>query len=81
MFMLSAKASDQTYSQSELFDLYMRPASLIFISLSALFILSSLAYEETVLRDLKKYSEWLLANTGSEHTEPSEQQRDELSQE
>lgn len=59
LFMLTAKASDQTYSQSELLDLFMRPISVIFISISAVFILSSFAFEEKVLRELKQFQKCL----------------------
>ena len=57
--MITAKASDQTYTSQMIYDLYVRSTSVMFISAAAVFILCGFAYEKSVLGDLREYRDGL----------------------
>lgn len=57
--MITAKASDQTYTPEMIYDLYVRETSIIFMFIAALFIFIGFAYERSVLKDLRNYRDGL----------------------
>lgn len=59
LFMITAKASDETYTPQMIYDLYVRTTSVIFISFAVVFILSGFTYEKSVLSDLREYRDGL----------------------
>ena len=57
--MITAKVSDEIFTSQMIYDLYVRPISVLFITFAVLFIISGILYEKSVLKDLMDYKNGL----------------------
>ena len=55
LFLVSAKNEDVELTPEQLEDLYLRPASLLYIGLSSTIIVSSQYFSKAILGDIKKF--------------------------